>query len=392
MEIEAILITHCHFDHIGAVAPVASATGAPVYCPQIERRCWRHHAWTLPGSARSRAGSPSTRSPGGERLQLAGIEFEVLFTPGHSPGHVTYAISPLRPAGARAGDRRGRRPAAVAGRSAPALLSGDVLFQGSVGRVDLPGGDWERSSARSRADSALPARDHGVSGAHGRRRRWGASCRPTRSWPSSAPRRSGRARRAIKAPRGTHDVLGEQAAARAGLEGGRARSWRARGTSGSRPPRSRRPSCSRAAWAPRRTSCRRRCTRSPTAAALDDAAPGGHGAGVPGVRGARDAQAAPAGEAVVPVELLPLRARAGGPPAAVLAGGRGGAGQGGTGGGRGVDRAARDAAGGDGRKRGAPAPLEPRRPESRERTASACRSTCARTRRSWRTRSGSGSS
>ncbi len=58
---------------------------------------------------------------GGERLSLAGIDIDVLFTPGHSPGHVTYAL---------------RSPAH------PALLSGDVLFQGSVGRVDLPGGDW----------------------------------------------------------------------------------------------------------------------------------------------------------------------------------------------------------------------------------------------------------
>jgi hydroxyacylglutathione hydrolase len=59
---------------------------------------------------------------GGERLNLAGLEIEVLFTPGHSPGHLSYAIA--------------------AHGGASALLSGDVLFQGSVGRVDLPGGDW----------------------------------------------------------------------------------------------------------------------------------------------------------------------------------------------------------------------------------------------------------
>jgi len=56
---------------------------------------------------------------GGETLTLAGLTIEVLFTPGHSPGHVTYAIVEEH-----------------------ALFSGDVLFQGSVGRVDLPGGDW----------------------------------------------------------------------------------------------------------------------------------------------------------------------------------------------------------------------------------------------------------
>ena len=56
---------------------------------------------------------------GGERLSLAGLEIDVLFTPGHSPGHVTYAIPDEH-----------------------ALFSGDVLFKGSVGRTDLPGGDW----------------------------------------------------------------------------------------------------------------------------------------------------------------------------------------------------------------------------------------------------------
>jgi glyoxylase-like metal-dependent hydrolase (beta-lactamase superfamily II) len=56
---------------------------------------------------------------GGEKLELAGLGFDVLFTPGHSPGHVTYALPQEQ-----------------------ALFSGDVLFQGSVGRVDLPGGDW----------------------------------------------------------------------------------------------------------------------------------------------------------------------------------------------------------------------------------------------------------
>jgi hydroxyacylglutathione hydrolase len=56
---------------------------------------------------------------GGETLELAGLSIDVIFTPGHSPGHVTYSV-----------------------RDHEAIFSGDVLFQGSVGRVDLPGGDW----------------------------------------------------------------------------------------------------------------------------------------------------------------------------------------------------------------------------------------------------------
>ena len=72
---------------------------------------------------------------GGERLELAGFEIDVVFTPGHSPGHVTFSIPDEQ-----------------------AIFSGDVLFQGSVGRVDLPGGDWGTllESIRTLVDT-LPA-------------------------------------------------------------------------------------------------------------------------------------------------------------------------------------------------------------------------------------------
>jgi len=119
-EVEAILITHCHFDHIGAVAPVAKATGAPVYCPEIElpmlADIMRFVPWDGFGPYESYEAEESVS--GGETLELAGLELEVLSTPGHSPGHVTYAI-----------------------RDEDAVFSGDVLFQGSVGRTDLPGAD-----------------------------------------------------------------------------------------------------------------------------------------------------------------------------------------------------------------------------------------------------------
>jgi hydroxyacylglutathione hydrolase len=118
VQIDAILLTHCHFDHIGAVAPVAAATGAPVYCPQIERPVLADvMRWVPPGFGPFESYEADHTLAGGERLNLAGLDIEVIFTPGHSPGHLTYAIP-------------------------GALLSGDVLFQGSVGRVDLPGGDW----------------------------------------------------------------------------------------------------------------------------------------------------------------------------------------------------------------------------------------------------------
>jgi hydroxyacylglutathione hydrolase len=145
VEIEAILITHCHFDHIGAVAPVARASGAPVYCPEIELGVLADiMKWTMPGFGPFESWNAERTVKGGERLRLADLEVEVLFTPGHSPGHVTYAIS-----AGTAGDgpstdtptatsRGGQHPSTAA----PVLLSGDVLFQGSVGRVNLPGGDW----------------------------------------------------------------------------------------------------------------------------------------------------------------------------------------------------------------------------------------------------------
>jgi len=121
LSVEAILLTHCHFDHIGAVAPIAKATGAPVYCPEIEvpvlADIMAFVPW--PGFGPFESYEADETVAGGERLELAGFEIDVLFTPGHSPGHVTYAI-----------------------RDESALFSGDVLFQGSVGRVDLPGGDW----------------------------------------------------------------------------------------------------------------------------------------------------------------------------------------------------------------------------------------------------------
>jgi hydroxyacylglutathione hydrolase len=137
VEIEAILITHGHFDHVGALAPVARATGAPVYCPEIEQVMLTDvMRWVPLGFGPFENCVPDHTLKGGERLSLAGLDIEVLFTPGHSIGHLTYAIAPAAPEG---GEVQGAEQSAAQVR---ALLSGDVLFAGSVGRVDLPGGDW----------------------------------------------------------------------------------------------------------------------------------------------------------------------------------------------------------------------------------------------------------
>jgi hydroxyacylglutathione hydrolase len=121
LTIEGILVTHCHFDHIGAVAPVAEATGAPVWVSEIERPVLADIMSYVPfaGFGPYESYEADHTLKGGETLELAGFEIDVLFTPGHSPGHLTYSIPDEQ-----------------------AIFSGDVLFQGSVGRVDLPGGDW----------------------------------------------------------------------------------------------------------------------------------------------------------------------------------------------------------------------------------------------------------
>jgi hydroxyacylglutathione hydrolase len=137
LTVDGILLTHTHFDHVGAVAPVARATGAEVWVPEIEKGVLANINSFVPwpGFGPFEDYEAEHTLKGGERLELAGFEIDVLFTPGHSPGHVTFSIP-----------------------DEAAVFSGDVLFQGSVGRTDLPGGDWDTllESIRSLVDSLPP--------------------------------------------------------------------------------------------------------------------------------------------------------------------------------------------------------------------------------------------
>lgn len=129
----AILVTHGHWDHLVGVADLAEGTGAPVHMPDGERMLLERPGELAPMGSGYPPHTPEITLAGGETIDAAGITFEVLSVPGHSPAHLAYFADGC-------------------------LFSGDVLFAGSVGRTDLPGADWETllSSIRMLMDS-LPA-------------------------------------------------------------------------------------------------------------------------------------------------------------------------------------------------------------------------------------------
>jgi len=129
----AILVTHGHFDHVGGVADLAESTGAPVYMPEGERDRLERYSEFAPAGVPGRPYTPDHLLVGGETIDVAGLSFDCISIPGHSPAHIAFYADAH-------------------------LFSGDLLFAGSVGRVDLPGGDWDTllESVRTLADRYPP--------------------------------------------------------------------------------------------------------------------------------------------------------------------------------------------------------------------------------------------
>jgi len=126
-----VLVTHTDVDHIAGVAALADGTGSEVWPPAGEVDALR--TGETRGGLRVGAHDPAHTVTGGDEVTVGGITFEVLDVPGHSVGHVAYLVDDQ-------------------------LFSGDLLFAGSVGRVDLEGGDWETllDSVRSLLDRLSP--------------------------------------------------------------------------------------------------------------------------------------------------------------------------------------------------------------------------------------------
>ena len=121
LNVAKIVFTHAHFDHIGRAAQLKESSGAPTFMHEAEVPIWQ----SVPQQM-ARYGEPADPPAidefikEGDKIEFGGAEFQILFTPGHSPGSVSLYIP-----------------------SENKIVGGDVLFQGSVGRTDLPGADHQ---------------------------------------------------------------------------------------------------------------------------------------------------------------------------------------------------------------------------------------------------------
>ena len=234
-----ILVTHADVDHIGGVAALAEGTGAEVWAPSGELEALK--SGETRGGLRVPPYDPEHVISGGDEIVVAGITFAVVDVPGHSAGHVAFHADGH-------------------------LFSGDLLFAGSVGRVDLPGGDWETLLASVRAlldrfpGDTIVHPGHGPATTLERELHTNPFLRDLRAEARDGGAVSGAARDARR-PADRCQLVGPPRAdggdAPLGTGGGASRRLASRTRGSSREPRARRP-----------TSCTRRCTRSTIAAAV----------------------------------------------------------------------------------------------------------------------------
>ncbi len=155
-KLEKIWLTHGHLDHAGAAEEIKRRTGAPIEGPQQEEVFWLtqiRSSWRAFGIEDGEDCTPDRWLDDGDTLELDGIEFETVYTPGHTPGHVV-----------------------IFNRVAKIAFVGDVLFAGSIGRTDFPRGD-HATLIRSITEKLWPLGDdmrfvpgHGPMSSFGRER------------------------------------------------------------------------------------------------------------------------------------------------------------------------------------------------------------------------------
>lgn len=121
LTVKYVLLTHAHFDHIAASSQVTETTGAVLALNRSDQPLLEIGGGaTLFGLPAPPVKMPEMWLEDGDTISIGNYTMQVLFTPGHTPGHVSFYC-----------------------RQADALFDGDVLFAGSIGRTDLPGGNYE---------------------------------------------------------------------------------------------------------------------------------------------------------------------------------------------------------------------------------------------------------